>query len=320
MKISVLGAGRWGTFIAWYLNRIGNDVTVYGRNTSESFLKLKETRSNEYVTLPESIKFSFDLDESVQSSDVTVISVGAQNLRSLLKSMGEYKKDKVIVLCMKGIECETGKRLTEVAVEEGVDKQKVAVWVGPGHIQEFVREKPNCMVIDSYSEELTRFIADSFRSDLIRFYYGNDVIGSEVGAAAKNVLGIAAGVLDGLGLETLKGALMARGAREVSRLIGAMGGNPLSAYGLCHLGDYETTLFSKFSQNRAFGEAFVKGEKYSKLAEGVMTAKAMKKLGEKYDADLPITKAVCAMMFDSATSADEILKLFSRSPKSEFYS
>ena len=113
---------------------------------------------------------------------------------------------------------------------------------------------------------------------------------------------------------------MARGAREVSRLIGAMGGNPLSAYGLCHLGDYETTLFSKFSQNRAFGEAFVKGEKYSKLAEGVMTAKAMKKLGEKYDADLPITKAVCAMVFDSSASADEILKLFSRSPKSEFYS
>ncbi|HBK02143.1 MAG TPA: glycerol-3-phosphate dehydrogenase, partial [Clostridiales bacterium] len=226
MKISVLGAGRWGTFIAWYLNRIGNDVTVYGRSTSESFLKLKETRSNDYVTLPESVKFSFDLDESVSEADVTVISVGAQNLRSLLQNMGEYKKQKTFVLCMKGIECDTGKRLTEVAIEEGVDKNKVAVWVGPGHIQEFVREKPNCMVIDSYSEELTKFIADSFRSDLIRFYYGDDVIGSEVGAAAKNVLGIAAGVLDGLGLETLKGALMARGAREVSRLIAAMGGNP----------------------------------------------------------------------------------------------
>lgn len=320
MKICVIGAGRWGTFIAWYLNRTGNEVTIYGRKESAHFNELTKTRKNEYVQLDESIKFSFDLSESVYSSDITVISVGAQNLRSLLKDMGEYKKNKTFLLCMKGIECPSGKRLTEVAVEEGLDKNKVAVWVGPGHIQEFVKGKPNCMVIDSYDKALTVRLADSFRSDLIRFYYGDDIIGSEVGAAAKNVLGIAAGMLDGLGYETLKGALMARGAREVSRLIGAMGGNPISAYGLCHLGDYETTLFSPFSHNRSFGEAFVKGVKFDKLAEGVMTAKAMKSLGEKYGVDLPITSAVVKVLFESGVTTDELLKLFSRSPKSEFYS
>lgn len=321
MKISVLGAGRWGAFIAWYLDRIGNEVTVYGRESSENFKKLVETRENEYVKFPESVSFSTSLEECLKSADVVVASVGAQNFRSLLRQAGDGIKEKTLVLCMKGIECETGKRLTEVALEEGVKKENVAVWVGPGHIQEFTLGKPNCMVIDSYDEKLTRFLADSFRSELIRFYYGDDVIGSEVGAAAKNVLGIAAGMLDGLGLKTLKGALMARGAREVSRLIGAMGGNPLSAYGLCHLGDYETTLFSEFSHNRAYGEAFVTGKKYLKLAEGVATTKAMKKLGEKYGVELPITAALYKVLYESdVNTGEELLKLFSRSPKSEFYS
>ena len=104
---------------------------------------------------------------------------------------------------------------------------------------------------------------ESFGSDLIRFYYGQDLIGNEIGAAAKNVVGIAAGMLDGLGLSTLKGALMARGTREIARLIDALGGNELSAYGLCHLGDYEATLFSPYSHNRMFGEQYVKNAPYT---------------------------------------------------------
>ena len=130
-----------------------------------------------------------------------------------------------------------------MAAESGISKDKIAVWVGPGHIQAFLKGLPNCMVIDSENKELVRSLCDGFRSKLIRFYYGDDLIGNEIGAAAKNVMGIAAGMLDGGGYSTLKGPLMSRGAREVSRLIKAMGGNELSAYGLCHLGDYETTLF-----------------------------------------------------------------------------
>ena len=110
-------------------------------------------------------------------------------------------------------------------------------------------------------------------------------------------MGIAAGMLDGGGYTTLKGPLMARGAREVARLIKALGGNELSAYGLCHLGDYETTLFSEFSHNRKFGEDYVKGIKFNKLAEGVSTAKALKYLGEKYNVDLPITNAVYSIIY-----------------------
>ena len=226
--------------------------------------------------------------------------------------------NKKFVLCMKGIEADTGKRLSEILVESGIDSNNIAVWLGPGHIQAFAQGYPNCMVIDSTNSELVKFLADNFRSKLIRFYYGDDLIGSEIGAAAKNVMGIAAGMLDGGGYTTIKGPLMSRGAREVSRLIKAMGGNELSAYGLCHLGDYETTLFSEFSNNRRFGEMFVKGEKFSKLAEGVSTAKALKMLGEKYNVDLPITNAVYEILYENKEPMKCLLGLFSRSTRKEF--
>ena len=221
---------------------------------------------------------------------------------------------------MKGLEEDTGKRLSEIMLEEGYDKNKIAVWVGPGHIQEFTKGKPNCMVIDGYNAELVRNLADAFKSKLIRFYYGEDIIGSEVGAAAKNVMGIAAGILDGGGLCTLKGPLMARGAREISRLIKAMGGNELSAYGLCHLGDYETTLFSEFSNNRRYGEDLYLKKPFTKLAEGVSTAKALKYLGEKYNTELPISNAVYNIIYERKEPLEELLKLFERKTVEEFKS
>ena len=174
------------------------------------------------------------------------------------------------------------------------------------------------MVIDSDNKALVKYLVDNLRSDLIRFYYGDDLIGNEIGAAAKNVMGIAAGMLDGGGYTTLKGPLMARGAREVARLIKAMGGNELSAYGLCHLGDYETTLFSEYSNNRKFGEKFVKKQDFTKLAEGVSTAKAMKLLGEKYNVDLPITNAVYSIIYENKDPMTVFLSLFSRSSRKEF--
>ena len=178
------------------------------------------------------------------------------------------------------------------------------------------------MVIDSVNEALKISLVERFKSDLIRFYYGNDLLGTEIGAAAKNVMGIAAGVLDVICVP-LKGPLMSRGAREVARLIKAMGGNELSAYGLAHLGDYETTLFSKYSHNRMYGEMLAKGQRFEKLAEGVATSKAMKLLGDKYGVDLPITQAVCSVCYgegdDERRCKEAIGALFARSTKPEMY-
>ena len=212
----------------------------------------------------------------------------------------------------------TGRRLSQIAEENLDPSNAVAVWLGPGHVQEFYRGIPNCMVIDSRREDVKRRLVQSFSSDLIRFYYGDDLIGNEVGAAAKNVVGIAAGFLDGKGLSSLKGALMSRGTREVARLIQAMGGSQLSAYGLCHLGDYEATVFSRYSHNRQFGESFIRGETYTDLAEGYYTVEALVLLGQRYGVELPICQAVHRILYCGADPMQELRALLERNLTREF--
>ena len=318
MKITVVGCGRWGSLITWYLDRQGHEVTLYGLENAPEMQRFLRERRNDLLELPESIKLTTDIS-SLCGAEVIVISIGSQGLRSFMKEIEHLNiENKTFVLCMKGIEMDTGKRLSEVASENLHPSNNVAVWIGPGHVQEFYAGIPNCMVIDSENEAVKTYLVDNLSSDLIRFYYGSDIIGNELGAAAKNVIGIAAGMLDGMGLSTLKGALMSRGTREVARLIAAMGGKELSAYGLCHLGDYEATVFSKFSHNRQFGESFVKGEKYTLLAEGYYTSKAMMTLAEKYSVELPICESVYKILWEGADARSELRDLFSRSIKQEF--
>lgn len=320
MNISVLGCGRWGSCIAWYLDKTGHNVLSCGLEDAPEFITLRDTRKNDYLEFPESIEVSSDLEYAISRAEVIVISISAQHLREYMADISKYNLDgKIIVLCMKGVEESTGCRLSEV-VGSFVDEEKtpIAVWVGPGHPQDFVKGIPNCMVIDSNNAQVKEMLVNNLSSSLIRMYIGNDFIGSEIGAAAKNVVGIVAGMLDGLGYQSLKGALMARGTREIARLIEAMGGNPLSAYGLCHLGDYEATLFSRWSHNRMYGENFVKGVEFQKLAEGVMTTKALKKLADKYSVDMPIVTLLYKVLFEDKNLEEGIGELFERSVKKEF--
>lgn len=319
MKITVIGCGRWGSLITWYLDRIGHSVTLYGRENDPSMIRFIETRANDVVTLPESVRLTTDIHD-VPSGDAVLISIGSQGLRGLFDELRPLGiKNSTFILCMKGIEIESGMRLSRVTRECTDPSNNVAVWIGPGHVQEFYAGIPNCMVIDSEDSATKKRLVEEFSSDLIRFYYGEDLIGNEIGAAAKNVIGIAAGMLDGIGMSTLKGPLMSRGTREVARLIEALGGKGISAYGLCHLGDYEATVFSRYSHNRKFGESFVKGEKYELLAEGYYTADAIHRLAEKYKVDMPICEAVYSILYrgvDYRTALDE---LFSRSLKKELH-
>ncbi len=320
MKICVVGCGRWGSLITWYLSeKKCLDVTLYGRADSEHLKRFIKERCNDLLTLPDSVKISTELEE-LKNADVIIISINSQGLGDFMESIKYLKlENKIFVLCMKGIEISTGRRLSEVAEASLSPSNKVAVWIGPGHVQEFYAGVPNCMVIDSKDSETKKFLVDNFSSELIRFYYGEDLLGNEIGAAAKNVIGIAAGILDGIGLSTLKGALMSRGTREVARLIAKMGGNELSAYGLCHLGDYEATVFSRFSHNRAYGEKLAKGEAYSELAEGYYTAKALYLLSKKYDVDMPICTTVYEVIYEGKDFKKALSDLFKRSLKNEFY-
>ena len=319
MDITVVGCGRWGSFIAWYLNKIGHKVTSCGIEGAPTYDTFVKTRTNGLVTFGQEITLSSDMENSIRNADVVIISINSQNLRDFMRKSKDYFKDsQTVVLCMKGLEMETGLRLSEIVEEYISDKVKIAVWVGPGHVQEFVAGLPNCMVIDSKEYEVKDFLIKNFSSELIRFYYGKDLTGSEVGAASKNVIGIAAGILDGLNRASLKGSLMSRGTREIARLIKAMGGNEISAYGLCHLGDYEATVFSKYSHNRRYGETLVTKENYDSLAEGYYTAKSMMTLSDKYNVELPICRAVYDVIYSGLDIKTAMSNLFLRSLKEEF--
>ncbi len=315
-QISVLGCGRWGSFIAWYLDHIGHQVTLYGRPGSGTLARLRQTRRNDYLELTERIGLTDDIG-CTETAEIVVISVPTQQLQSLCSQLTALR-NKPVVLCMKGIEIETGRRLSQIVGDTLDASNPAAVWIGPGHVQEFLRGVPNCMCIDSADEATKRMLVEDFSSELIRFYYGADLIGNEIGAAAKNVIGIAAGLLDGAGVGTLKGALMSRGTREIARLIVAMGGRELSAYGLCHLGDYEATLFSPHSQNRRYGECFITGQSYGKLAEGYYTVRALMLLSAQYGVELPICRAVYAILYEQADPQLTLEALFHRSLKEEF--
>ena len=199
MKVSVLGCGRWGTFLGWYSCSIGHNILIWGRNNSKNFVNLRQNRKNEYLSLQENIILSDSIEEALKHGDYIIISISSQNLRGLCREISKYDLfNKTIILAMKGIENKTGLRLTQVVNEEIKQKIGLAIWVGPGHAQSYINSIPNCMLISSIDIYVTKNIISHFNSDLIRLYMGQDLIGNEVGAAAKNIMGFEAGILDGL--------------------------------------------------------------------------------------------------------------------------
>lgn len=319
-QMSVIGCGRWGTFLAWYVANYCDieKVLLYGIVGAPSFEELKQYRKNEYLSLSDNMEMTSDLAQTLES-DFIIISINCQNLRSLARQLNDYDLNgKTFLLAMKGLEEPSAKILARVFSEEINQNIHIATLGGPGHVEDYLRNVPSAAVIDSFEPETQDFVIKFMQSNLIRFYYGTDLIGNQVGAALKNVIGIAAGILDGLGWWGLKGALMARAPIEVGRLIKFMGGKPESVYGLAHLGDYEATLFSKNSHNRMFGETFAKGEAYGKSAEGVGTLRAVKAISDRENIDMPICQALYSIIFEQADIKTTIRNLFERSLKKEF--
>ncbi len=314
----MLGCGRWGSFHLWYAARQKFPVTGWEPDYSVSFQRLMEKRSNRYLSLPDSVQLTTDIEEAL-NADLLIISVPAQKFRGLASELAEHDLSSTdVVLCMKGIEVATGSRLSEVVLQEGMQTRSLSAWVGPGHLQDFTAGVPGCMLLVSAAEEDAMRITGMLGSPLVRMYRSTDMIGCEIGAAAKNVIGIAAGMLDGMNMGGLKGALMARGPQEVARLVDACGGDWRSVYGLSHLGDYEATLFSRFSRNRAFGEALVRKEESQGLAEGVATSKALLELASVNGVELPITEMVRNIIDGRTDLQGAVGRLFLRPQKEEF--
>ena len=318
-SISVIGCGRWGTFLGWYAAKYcADNVLMYDLKDSPLFIEMQKTRKNEYLELVDNMELTGDLEEALKN-DFIIISIGAQYFRGLCKELNEHDlTGKTFLLAMKGLEESSAKRLSVVMGEEISQDVDVAVLAGPGHVQDYVKGAPSCVVIDSADEVVKTRVVDFMNSELVRCYYGTDLVGTEIGAALKNVIGVAAGMLDGIGWQGLKGALMARAPLEVGRFIETQGGKAKSAYGLAHLGDYEATLFSKYSHNRGFGEDFAKGKKFEKLAEGVATLKGIHDICQRDEIDMPICEAIYGVVYEGKDMKDEISKLFSRGVTKEF--
>ena len=319
-SISLIGCGRWGTFLGWYAgNYCGFErVDMYDIPTSPNFIELKETRKNAYLSLSDNMVMHEDVAE-VLGNEIIIVSIGCQHLRSLAKQLNGYNLNgKTFLLAMKGLEEPSAKTLEQVFKEEIKQDIHVGILAGPGHVQDYMKGVPSCAVIDSYEQETKDRLIKRLSSELIRFYYGTDMIGNQIGAALKNVIGIAAGILDGLEWYGLKGALMARAPIEVGRFIKHFGGNPQNAYGLAHVGDYEATLFSPHSHNRRFGEMLAKGENFGKLAEGVATLKAVKLIADEKGIDMPISQALYKVVYEKADIKETLKSMFERGLKKEF--
>ena len=312
-KFAVLGSGRWGSLISWYINKIGHDLIIWGRKSSKTIQNLMNNRCNSYVCFGPEVKITDNLSDAL-NQDYIIISINSQNFRSFLSDIlnqGFSLNEKKVILCMKGIEESTGKRLSTIFKEFFPKNDHLAIWLGPGHVKSLTSGISTCMVIDSENEKFKFELKDKLSSSLIKCFIGNDLIGNEIGAACKNVLGIAAGVLDALKMEALKGPLMSLGAMEVSKLIKNQGGDELSAFGLCHLGDFQATLFSHESNNRKYGESLVTGEKITFVAEGVGTSNAVNKICLDNNLDLPILSEIHKLIHHKTTPSESINYLFS---------
>ena len=320
-KVTVIGSGSWGTALAVMLAENGHEVFIWSRRQDAVDELLKERTNKKYlpgVVIPDSIQATTDRKEAVDGADIVILAVPSRAVAQTVRDFAPYLKTwQILVNVAKGLEPETLFLLSDVIKREA-PQCEVCVLSGPSHAEEVARKVPTACLIACENEAVAKLVQEEFANPRFRLYTNTDLIGVEIGAALKNVIGLAAGILDGLEWYGLKGALMARAPIEVGRLIGYFGGNPHTAYGLAHLGDYEATLFSKHSHNRMFGEKFARGEDFGKLAEGVPTLEAVKTIADAKGIDMPICQALYKVIYEKADIKETIRGMFNRDLKQEF--
>lgn len=323
-KVSVIGAGSWGTALSLVLHKNGHDVTVW--SVLEDEIRMLEEKREHVdklpgVKLPEGISFTTDLKGSIEGRDMLILAVPSPFTRSTSAKMREFVEEgQLIVNVAKGIEEATLMTLTDI-IQEEIPQARVAVLSGPSHAEEVGKGMPTTCVAGAHERKTAEYIQNVLMSDTFRVYTSPDVLGIELGGALKNVIALAAGVADGLGCgDNVKAALITRGISEISRLGIAMGGKKETFSGLTGTGDLIVTCASVHSRNRRAGVLIGQGytmedamEEVKMVVEGVYSAKAAKALGEKYQVPMPITEEVNAVLFDHKTPKESLKDLMLRS-------
>lgn len=329
--VSFLGAGSWGTALAILCANNGHQVTIWSKVKAETDM-LKEHREHlerlPGVKLPDSIVIEEDLEKACTNQDVIVWSVASPFVRSTAQEAKPFIKDnQIIVNVGKGIEENTLMTLCEI-LEDELPMADVCVLSGPSHAEEVSHGVPTTVVVGAKTEKTAMFVQDVFMSDRFRVYTSPDMIGIELGGALKNVIALAAGILDGMGLgDNTKAALMTRGIAEISRLGVELGGKMETFCGLSGIGDLIVTCISTHSRNHNCGYMLGQGKtleeakkEIKQVIEGVNCAKAAMALANKNHVTMPIVEQINAILFSDKTAEQAVTDLLMRDKASEYKS
>jgi glycerol-3-phosphate dehydrogenase (NAD(P)+) len=331
VNIGILGAGSWAIALAVLLRGRGHAVRMWEFDPNDA-LMLSKKREHPVklpgIIIPDEVMITNSITEAIENAEFVICVVPSQTMRSTLKLLVNSAAPEALsriegwIIASKGVECETLKLMSDVLMEEitGMAEAKLVVLSGPSHAEEVSRGIPTTVVAASKNPALAIKIQQGFSTETFRIYTNADVIGVELAASVKNVIALAAGISDGLGLgDNTKGALLTRGMVEMIRLGKKMGAEEQTFFGLAGIGDLITTCISRHSRNRKMGELIASGlnltEALSKMvmvAEGVETTKSVYRLAQKFAIEMPITVEVYKTLFEKESPRLAIKNLMMR--------
>jgi glycerol-3-phosphate dehydrogenase (NAD(P)+) len=306
--VTVLGAGSWGTALAVHLGRVGHDVRLWARDPSLA-TEMSLRRANAVylpdIHLPDAVAVTHGLDVALDGAELVISAIPSHGCRAVIRKAAPFLAPRaVIVSATKGIEAGTMLRMSEVIADEAGDAHRVVVLSGPSFASEVARQLPTAIVAASDDSDAIALVLAEFRGPSLRLYGSDDVVGVEIGGAMKNIIAIAAGVVEGLGLgHNALAALITRGLAELTRLACAAGGRRETLAGLSGLGDLVLTCTGTLSRNRHVGIELARGRTLPDIlsgmkmvAEGVITTGAALELGARYGVELPIATQMAAVL------------------------
>ncbi len=326
---AVLGTGSWGTAYAGVLADAGTNVRMWGRR-QEVVDQINAGSNEDYLpglALPQGISATASVHEAVDGADIVVLAVPSQTLRANFAAWGlDLSAVRAVVSLMKGIELGTTKRMSEVVTEAGgVDPSRVTVVSGPNLAREVVLKQPAASVIACADESVADLVAHACAAPYFRPYTSTDVVGVEIGGAVKNVIALAVGMAEGLGMgDNSKASIITRGLAETTRLGVALGGDPMTFSGLAGVGDLIATCMSPLSRNHTFGANLGKGmtveeviEVTKQTAEGVKSCTSIHQLALDHGVDVPIIEQVNLVVTEGRTPQQVVETLMGRARKAE---
>ena len=327
-RITVFGAGAWGSTLAQVLCDAGNEVLLWGRN-AVTIGEINDSHTNQrYLTgqvLPTNLRATTDLDEAFAFSQTYVLAIPSTQLRATLNEWkGRFSADCMIVSTLKGIEVSTMLRMTEI-IEQVLGKHKVAILTGPNLADELILRQPAGAVAASTSQAVADEVRELFRTPYYRVYTSVDLLGCELAGAVKNVIALAVGISIGMGFgENTQAMLITRGLNEVARLCAAHGSDPLSAAGLAGMGDLVATCGSPLSRNRTFGELLGKTGSMemaiaqgAKTVEGVASSGAIVEIAHRVGIEVPVIEAVADIVNGSLSPEQALTRLMEITTQAE---